>query len=207
MNEIHQKLLNLQVKLKCPKDRFNKFGGFYHRNCEDILEALKPLLQTEDVLLTVSDDVVCVGERVFVKATATLIHKDESVSASAYAREALTKKGMDDSQITGAASSYARKYALGGLFLLDDTKDADSYDALVKENIMKQSTQPTVRATENHDKYMVDKVKNAKTMSELKSAYIEAVKIAGTNNDLDLEVRLNQAKNERKEQLLKQTVK
>lgn len=120
-------LLNkIQRELKAPKGQFNSFGKYHYRNCEDILEAIKPLLG--DASLILSDDIVQFGERYYVKATATLIGKDGTVgaSATAYAREALDKKGMDEAQITGAASSYARKYALNGLFCIDDTKDADS---------------------------------------------------------------------------------
>jgi hypothetical protein len=124
MKNIQDKLAVIQQKLKAPKSQNNTFGGYKYRNCEDILEALKPLLG--ECCLTVCDDIQLIGDRVYVKATATIALADESLSVSAYAREALTKKGMDESQITGAASSYARKYALNGLFLIDDTKDADS---------------------------------------------------------------------------------
>lgn len=127
-------LLNrIQKELKAPKGQFNSFGKYKYRNCEDILEAVKPLLG--DGTLILSDEIVQLGDRFYVKATATLCNGDsnpakrENVSASAFAREALDKKGMDDAQITGAASSYARKYALNGLFCIDDTKDADSEEA------------------------------------------------------------------------------
>jgi len=123
---INDKLYDIQQKLKAPKSQFNDFAKFPYRNCEDILEAVKPLLNGAIVLL--SDEIILVGDRVYVKATATLREGEESISVSANAREALTKKGMDDSQITGSTSSYARKYALNGLFLIDDTKDADSQD-------------------------------------------------------------------------------
>lgn len=125
---IYQKLLNIQVELKAPKNLFNKFGNYNYRNAEGILEAVKPFLKKENVSLIVQDEIVQVGERYYIKATATLVEVDtaESVNVSAFARESFDKKGMDDSQITGTASSYARKYALNGLFLLDDTKDADT---------------------------------------------------------------------------------
>jgi hypothetical protein len=126
-------LLNkIQKELKAPKSQLNKFGNYKYRNCEDILEAVKPLLGEGTLVL--SDEVVQLGERFYVKATATLCNGDtnpakrENVSVTAYAREAFDKKGMDDAQITGAASSYARKYALNGLFCIDDTKDADTQD-------------------------------------------------------------------------------
>ena len=121
-----KRVADIQANLKAPKNQFNKFGKYLYRSCEDIMEGVKPLLN--GLVLTVSDDVVLVGERIYVKATATLTDGENSISNSALARESLTKKGMDDSQITGTASSYARKYALNGLFCIDDTKDADSQD-------------------------------------------------------------------------------
>lgn len=126
--EFMEKVLAIQTGLKAPKDKFNKFGNYAYRSCEGILEALKPLLAKHKLLLTVSDELVCIGDRYYVKATAT-IHDAEcdfELSNTAYAREEEIKKGMDGSQITGTASSYARKYALNGLFCIDDTKDADT---------------------------------------------------------------------------------
>jgi hypothetical protein len=117
-------LSKIQKELKAPKGQLNEFGGYKYRSCEDILEAVKPLLG--EAVLTITDEIVLIGDRYYIKATATLSEKPESISVSAFAREALVKKGMDESQITGAASSYARKYALNGLFCIDDTKDADS---------------------------------------------------------------------------------
>lgn len=124
---IYQKLGEIQQKLNAPKDKVNKFGGYNYRSCEGILEAVKPLLKLTSTALTITDEVVEVGGRVFVKATATLWDADEHdlVAVSAYAREEETKKGMDAAQITGSASSYARKYALNGLFAIDDNKDPD----------------------------------------------------------------------------------
>lgn len=125
-----EKLMHIQVELKAPKDKTNKFGGYNYRSAEGILESLKPLLKTYGVYVTLNDDIMEIGGRFYVKATATIkdISSSEFTYTSAMAREAEIKKGMDDSQITGSASSYARKYALNGLFLLDDTKDADSED-------------------------------------------------------------------------------
>ena len=120
------KLNEIQKALRVPKNLFNAFGKYHYRNCEDILEAVKPLLG--DSLLTLSDEIVNVGDRYYVKATASFTDGTTTTIVTAYAREALDKKGMDDAQITGAASSYARKYALNGLFLIDDTKDADNDD-------------------------------------------------------------------------------
>lgn len=117
------RLTEIQQALKAPKNQFNKFGGYSYRNCEDILEALKPLLQDDDIF-HISDELVYLGERYYVKATATF----NDVSVTAYAREAAEQKGMSASQLTGATSSFARKYALNGLFCIDDTKDADTMD-------------------------------------------------------------------------------
>lgn len=121
-----KKLVAVQAALKAPKGQFNKFGGYKYRSCEDILEAVKPLLLEQGLQLTITDEPVEVGGRIYIKATATVTDGSETATVSGYAREAETKKGMDESQITGTASSYARKYALNGLFLIDDTKDADA---------------------------------------------------------------------------------
>lgn len=123
---MNEKLIKIQNELSVPKNQFNSFGNYNYRSCEDILEAVKPLLQREGILMTITDEVVCVGDRNYVKATVHLFDGTKDVSFTAYAREEETKKGMDGSQITGASSSYARKYALNGLFLIDDTKDSDS---------------------------------------------------------------------------------
>jgi len=123
---IQQILTHIQAELNVPKKRFNSFGKYNYRNLEDIYESLKPILKENDVNLTLQDDIICVSDRVYVKATATLHKGDQSIQVSAMARESESKKGMDDSQITGTASSYARKYALAGLFLIDDVKDADT---------------------------------------------------------------------------------
>lgn len=125
--KIVEQLLEVQSKLKAPKNQTNSFGNYKYRSCEDILEAAKPLLKENNLVLTLCDSVEFVGNRVYVKATARLQNADgEIVENCAFARESETKKGMDDSQITGTASSYARKYALNGMFLIDDTKDADT---------------------------------------------------------------------------------
>lgn len=123
---IVEKLAAIQLALKAPKGQTNTFGNYKYRSCEDILEALKPLLGS--MALVISDEMVLVGERVYVKATATISDGENSIESTAFAREPLSKKGMDEAQITGATSSYARKYALNGMFLIDDTKDADTAD-------------------------------------------------------------------------------
>ena len=147
--ELKQKLLSIQTELKAPKNQFNSFGNYNYRSCEDILEAVKPLCKKENVVLTLSDTIKHVGERYYVEATATLydVETDACISVSAYAREEETKKGMDSSQITGAASSYARKYALNGLFNIDDTKDSDS----TNEGEGKHKTSPKPKAEPKND--------------------------------------------------------
>jgi hypothetical protein len=127
----------IQSSLNVPKGQFNAFGKYKYRSCEDILAALKPLLKQNDCTLTISDDIMQVGNRFYIKATASLTNSNgEQVTVTAFAREEDSKKGMDASQVTGAASSYARKYALNGLFAIDDTKDADAL------NVNPQYTQP-----------------------------------------------------------------
>lgn len=123
---IYEKLNYIQVNLKAPKGQYNNFGKYKYRSLEDITDALKPFLQETGTHLIFSDTVELIGERYYVVANATITDGENSVSVKGYAREAQNKKGMDDSQITGAASSYARKYALNGLFAIDDTKDADA---------------------------------------------------------------------------------
>lgn len=126
---ITEKLLAVQAELKAPKGQYNSFGKYKYRSCEDILEAVKPVLVKHKATITVSDDLIQIGNRFYVKATARFWDTEQgggSIDNTAFAREPDTKKGMDESQITGTASSYARKYALNGLLLIDDTKDADT---------------------------------------------------------------------------------
>lgn len=125
---IYEKLLRVQVELKAPKGQYNSFGKYKYRSCEDILTAVKPLLDKVGATITITDDLVLVGDRYYVKATATFTDTEKctAITNTAFAREDENKKGMDGSQITGTASSYARKYALNGLLLIDDTKDADT---------------------------------------------------------------------------------
>lgn len=123
-----EKVVAVQSELKAPKGQYNSFGKYNYRSCEDILEGVKPLLNKYGLYLKISDAVEMIGDRYYIKATATLSDADNCISTSAYARESLDKKGMDSSQVTGATSSYARKYALNGLLAIDDTKDADSVE-------------------------------------------------------------------------------
>lgn len=125
---LQQKLIEIQSELKAPKSQFNKFGGYNYRNCEDILEAVKPLCAKHEIVPLLSDEIVMIGDRFYIKATAKVTDGKDEIATTAFARESKDKKGMDESQITGSASSYARKYALNGLFCIDDTKDADFMD-------------------------------------------------------------------------------
>ena len=132
---IYEKLLKAQVELKVPKEQYNSFGKYKYRSCEDILETLKPVLDKFKLTLFMSDEIVETGGRKYVKATITIVNiekPDEQIKTSALAREEETKKGMNGSQITGTSSSYARKYALNGLFMIDDTKDNDNSSAKIE---------------------------------------------------------------------------
>ena len=138
---VNEKLLAVQAELKAPKEQYNNFGKYKYRSCEDILEAVKPLLAKNKATLRIADEIMLIGERFYIKATATFadIETGEAVTNTAFAREDETKKGMDGSQITGTASSYARKYCLNGLFLIDDTKDADTDEYKIQQDGAKKS--------------------------------------------------------------------
>lgn len=136
-----KELVEIQHSLKAPKNQYNSFGKYKYRNAEDILESVKPLLHEHGCSLTISDDIILVGDRIYVKATATITNKDGvNHVVTAFAREEENKKGLDAAQLTGATSSYARKYALNGLFCIDDTKDADSDEVTA---LSKQTTKTT----------------------------------------------------------------
>ena len=139
---IYQKLIEVQEELKAPKGQYNSFGKYYFRSTEDIVEALKPLLIKRGLLLLMYDEIELIGSRIYVVSTADLTDGAANIKVSARARESETKKGMDDSQITGTASSYARKYALNGMFLIDDSKDADTPEYSGQMNNQQQSKQP-----------------------------------------------------------------
>lgn len=126
MSELSKRIIQVQTELKAPKDQYNDFGKYSYRSAESILEALKPLLAKHELLQIISDEIVLIGDRHYIKATVTVSYGDEALSVSSLAREPENKKGMDESQITGTASSYARKYALNGLWAIDDTKDSDT---------------------------------------------------------------------------------
>jgi hypothetical protein len=149
---IYAALQAVQRELKAPKGQYNSFGKYKYRSCEDIVEAVKPLLNEQGLILTMSDEVVGVADRVYIKATCKVIDvaNGDVIETSALARESLTKKGMDDSQITGTASSYARKYALNGLFAIDDTKDADT-DQYKQQTNGSNSSQNRPQATQKQN--------------------------------------------------------
>ena len=169
MSKLTQKLIDIQTALKVPKNQFNKFGNYNFRNCEDILEAVKPLCNEKNLALVISDEMIEVGGRVYVKATAELMDSTEGVQikVSACAREAETQKGMQDSQLTGSTSSYARKYALNGLFAIDDTKDSDATNKHGKEEKKAEQSQqePVLLTCEQ----LLTKYNSSKNKFELKA--------------------------------------
>ena len=171
------KLQQIQQELKAPKGQFNKFGKYNYRSCEDILEAVKPILSKTGCTLTLSDEIVMIGERYYIKATAHLKGEDTDEIVTAYARESATKSGMDDSQLTGSTSSYARKYALNGLFCIDDTKVADTDEYTIQNT--KTTTTPTTPQKEVFDpkhpywQTILDKMVAGKgSLKELQGYYI-----------------------------------
>ena len=152
-----KELIYIQSELRSPKSQRNSFGNYNYRSCEDILEAVKPILNDQSCFLTLTDDLVAVLDRVYIVAKATLSNGTESITTTAMAREAVTKKGMDEAQITGSASSYARKYALNGLFCIDDNKDADTDEQHI------QSRNSPEKKTD--DKATPEQIEKLKSMS------------------------------------------
>jgi len=196
--ELQKKLAQIQKDLKAPKNQYNNFGKYSYRNAEDILEAVKPLL--DDCVLTISDNVVVVGDRYYIKATAKLRCGTESFKTVAFAREAETKKGMDSSQITGSASSYARKYALNGLFCIDDTKDADStnnkdqtHDSRMSSGKKVSTSNNTMPITEKQLKYVNTLIsKTASDRKIIKDLYkVKSLKELTSSQASDLIEKLN----------------
>ena len=165
---IYEKLLKAQVELKAPKGQYNSFGKYKYRSCEDILEALKPVLDRFKLTLFIKDDVIEVNTRNYVKTTITLVNiekPDEIIETSALAREEETKKGMDGSQITGASSSYARKYALNGMFMIDDTKDSDSTNTHGKDET--KTDEEKKQAFLNSKEGMIERLKESLSSDKL----------------------------------------
>lgn len=174
-------LMLIQTALKCPKNQLNKFGWYNYRSCEDILEAVKPLLYETKTTLTICDNVVSVGDRIYVEATATLRDAEtwEIIEQNtAYARESESKKGMDDSQLTWATSSYARKYALNWLFLLDDVKDADATNTHWKESKVETKSEAKTEIKENPQGWFQRAVSNKDFMKKCldEDDYIKKIK-------------------------------
>lgn len=181
-----EKVITVQAELKAPKGQENKFGNYKYRSAEDIVEAVKPLNQAQGLLLTLTDKPILMGERYYIEATATLTDGTDSQVVTAYARESLTKKGMDDSQITGTASSYARKYALNGLYLIDDTKDADTNE--FKNQEMKAKTINKKQADELLSNFnQIAELKKVSPKS-VEAQFLALVEFAGTVPELDTEL-------------------
>ena len=156
------KILNtIQKELNAPKNQRNNFGNYNYRSCEDILSAVKPLLG--EAILTLNDEIVLIGDRYYIKATASISHGEHMITSTAYAREDVSKKGMDLSQLTGSCSSYARKYALNGLFCIDDTKDADTQDNTTQSK--------PVYSEQEDDKEWLNLDKNQKALDGIKEFY------------------------------------
>ena len=174
--KLHEKLLAIQTKLKAPKGQYNSFGNYSYRSAEDILEAVKPLNAEHGVLLTITDEIKEVGGRIYVVATATVSDGTDTLQVSAFAREPENKKGMDESQITGATSSYARKYALNGLYAIDDNKDADTDEhKQQQENApKKQQTQKQQQKQQQQEKGFTEQ-----ELHELVEKYVRNIEALG----------------------------
>lgn len=193
---LRQKLTKVQSELKAPKNNRNNFGGYQYRNCEDILESLKPILLKYELFMSISDEIIEVGNRIYVKATVKVFDDINEECVSAFAREDESKKGFDLSQLTGATSSYARKYALNGMFLIDDTKDADATNTHGKE-----LEKPTAQTAPTRSKISdLNKVKTAlegnreAVLSQLKVSYFMTLEEAKS---------LGLTEEERKQQVIK----
>lgn len=186
-----KELIEIQGELKAPKNQRNTFGNYNYRSAEDILEAVKPLLKKHGCHLTISDEMIQLGDRYYVKATATLSKDADSISTTAYAREEENKKGQDSSQTTGSTSSYARKYALNGLFCIDDTKDADFTNTHGKEQPATKAKEKTTRyGIESFKKELDDATKELGMCKDDKSIdeVMKAHKLLWTNQDFKNEV-------------------
>ncbi|EBZ0839878.1 ERF family protein [Salmonella enterica subsp. enterica serovar Agama] len=176
--EFYARLAEIQEHLNAPKNQYNSFGKYKYRSCEDILEGVKPLLK--GLFLSISDEIVLIGDRYYVKVTATITDGENSHSASAIAREEENKKGMDAAQVTGATSSYARKYCLNGLFGIDDSKDADTDEHKQQQNAApaKQTkSSPSSHAPEQVLKAFTEAAMQKNTVEELKQAFAKAWKM------------------------------
>lgn len=164
MSEFYSSLIKVQATLNAPKGQFNSFGKYNYRSCEDIMGAVKPLLAEHGLVQFVSDEIVLIGDRYYVKATVTVTNGSESHSVSALARESLTKKGMDDAQVTGSTSSYARKYALNGMYNIDDSKDADTNE--FRQQATSNAQNQVKTAVIDFDKILADFTSKASSANE-----------------------------------------
>lgn len=173
-----KELINIQSELKAPKSQYNSFGKYQYRNAEDILEAVKPLLKKNNCHLTITDEIILIGDRYYVKATAEITNGTEVVVTSALAREEESKKGMDSAQLTGATSSYARKYALNGLFCIDDTKDSDYNNQGDKGDKGGQESTKQVPAP-------VKEVKQAPSVPPITEDVLKEIADAQTSDDIN----------------------
>lgn len=173
-----ERVIAVQSQLKAPKNQRNDFGGFNYRSCEDILEAVKPLLKAEGLCLTITDDIVMLGDRYYVKATATLTDGERSLPNQAFAREPEERAKMDGSQVTGSASSYARKYALNGLFAIDDTKEADTLNHGTPIKAI-----DTTKAAANGKAQAIAEARNAANIPSLNAVYKRHEKALGKDTD------------------------
>jgi hypothetical protein len=190
---VYEKLANVQSELKAPKGQYNSFGKYKYRSCEDIVESVKPLLKKNGLLLTLTDEVWNIGDRFYIKAMATIIDTADGnhISVTAYAREEETKKGMDGSQVTGASSSYARKYALNGIFAIDDTKDSDSTNTHGQE-------QPVLQESPRQEKQMTPRQMLIARLNELNidvNAYAKAKNLNGKTDNETFAKLLEELKN------------
>lgn len=180
-------LAEIQAKLKAPKGQFNSFGKYHYRSAEDILEAVKKVVNPMGFSITLTDRVQEIGGRIYVEAMATLFNGELEYSATGYAREEETKKGMDGSQITGAASSYARKYALNGLFAIDDTKDSDATNDHGKSQESKSQAKGSIPAPTQFDiefKELISDVRNTRSKDELVIIWDKLTKEAQGNKEI-----------------------
>ena len=178
---IHKKMIEVQSELKAPKNQRNNFGNYNYRSCEDIIEAVKPILAEKELLLTISDELVEVGERNYIKAVVTVSDGDDKITVTGFAREAVNKKGMDEMQLTGATSSYARKYALNGMFAIDDTKDADT-DSFQKRKSKNDNQSSSSSKSKTPTKKQLAGLKDWLDDEKGKSVIVEYLKKRKINN-------------------------
>lgn len=182
--KIYEKLAKVQAELKAPKGQFNSFGKYHYRSQEDILEAVKPILSRQGMTINLTDDIVLVGERYYVKSTATVSDGTDTISVTAFAREPNEKKGMDESQITGTASSYARKYALNGLFAIDDTKDSDTEEQQKPTIEKREATTAPKQTTNKLNEALIKEASSLKIDLNKVATYLKKNVQELTNDDL-----------------------